>query len=188
MRKLIIFLSMFIVLGTQISSFGMTYSEDLQGDLLHNDLGVLDLGANTISGTTGVPGDYGATTDLDPFVFTVAPGDLLETITMEVKSEGELYTIWALYEAPFNPIINFDYQNRISLTEPGISDMFQGFSGIEAGRYRLMQSLPVEGSWNADYEITLGVVRAPVPVPGAFLLLGSGLLGLAGIKRKISRA
>ena len=42
------------------------------------------------------------------------------------------------------------------------------------------------GSTNFPYLLTIKSEAAPVPVPGAALLLGSGVLGLAGVKRRRS--
>ena len=45
-----------------------------------------------------------------------------------------------------------------------------------------------DGSWNSDFELSkVKGDKAPVPEPATLLLLGSGLIGLAGIGRKVKR-
>jgi hypothetical protein len=56
----------------------------------------------------------------------------------------------------------------------GVAEIDSTFTGF----------LSVPGDYTSDYHIEYNIVAAPVPVPAAIWLLGSGLLGIAGLRRK----
>jgi hypothetical protein len=57
------------------------------------------------------------------------------------------------------------------------------------GQYQLLYDSPMDGSGNGYTTPTIEAIVnvAPVPIPGAFLLFGPGLLALAGIRRRVSK-
>jgi hypothetical protein len=73
-------------------------------------------------------------------------------------------------------------QNRDTLEYiiPGLSSSLSGTIG--SGNYEFY--MKNSASSNADFSFTV-TSSSPVPIPAAIWLLGSGLLGLAGLRRKI---
>lgn len=64
-----------------------------------------------------------------------------------------------------------------------------GFTNIEFFDYTGLTTFDVQianlDTWLTDENVNF-VVGAPVPIPGAFYLLGTGLIGIVGLKRKIN--
>jgi hypothetical protein len=73
----------------------------------------------------------------------------------------------------FNLIAGEEYSFKF---EPGAGDFFHRLGGFQT------QSL-VEGSLESGFQLNF-VQLHPVPIPGAIWLLGSGLVGVIGLKRK----
>jgi hypothetical protein len=60
------------------------------------------------------------------------------------------------------------------------------FGSLGGGTIFVEKGLSFTGSWMADHQgKTLKTDTAPVPVPTTLLLLGSGLMALLGVKRRI---
>jgi hypothetical protein len=65
--------------------------------------------------------------------------------------------------------------------------LITGEAGNEVRRYVIAWE-DLNGGGDRDFnDLVVEVSVAPVPIPAAILLLGSGLVGLAGIRKKFKR-
>lgn len=121
-------------------------------------------------------GDWSANYVFGGTIEETSPG-MLENIHLSptpstdvtFASEGSYLMAWLIFDI-LNPIQPFDGQPDFSVVSQ-VGDLFFGFGTSD------FQILQFEGAAGAD-------VGSPVPIPGAVWLLGSGLLGLIGLKRK----
>ena len=104
------------------------------------------------------------------------------------KNQSGWGTPFDLDELITNPLVLsglldlFDIQYVRLVDIPGTGDFLDSLGNP------ILDAHPTVGSGGYDFRLTEGVAvlnaASPVPVPGAVWLLGSGLLGLVGIRRK----
>ena len=169
---------------------GIVYSETIDGELSDNLVAptALSLPSNPpltviLNGQVGNNGNSGATdgSDADYFSFTLSGGVSLESIQVISSTTNSF----------------FGYTAGNGFSGQGFADV-DGFALTQTGAGELLDDLVGSGAslsgdifsfWIQETEPTLAdysiqfTFAAPVPVPAAFWLFASGLVGLAGLKR-----
>jgi hypothetical protein len=123
----------------------------------------------------GIIGSFGVDTDVDVFAFYWIGGDFLATFSPTAAFDPEV----ALFNFSQNPLG--------SASGTGVFQL--SIDSVPAGNYllRIFQSPP---SGSSDYTVTFAPVipvQPTVPEPATMLLLGSGLLGLWGARKKFRK-
>jgi hypothetical protein len=116
------------------------------------------------------------------------PGAALETLTFpELPSSGSLYTV----TSSLHPALNQGTQYWVVLAprDNGVIAWYEneGLPGPLAARRDLLAADPGWFAVSANYTTYFAVDGTPVPIPGAFYLLGSGLMGLVVLRRRMKR-
>ncbi len=119
----------------------------------------LQLGGSVLaSGTSSVGSDGMLTLDVSDVSFTAGT-----SYGFYLMSTSRFAKVW--WEG-YNPIERY-----------ADGQLITGQGYVEAPPYAEQRSL-------SEFDLAFQVVSSPVPVPGAIWLLGSGLVGLAAIRRK----
>lgn len=200
MKKIVLFIVLSLFLAC--NCFAVTYVESISGDLsytgsdsagnpTYTDIGILDLGVNTVSGHFFFDGAAIDLFDFDSFDFTVASGMRLTSVFMEYSTTYVDRSDPTMMEASaqFNimsPSSQLFYELLYFIGD-GNMEVFPGFSGVEAGSYSFTNSslgTANDDMWNTDYTFTLITTSSPVPEPSTFLLFGIGILSLVGLGRR----
>jgi len=170
---------------TEIGDFNGSASFSTWGE---SDIGLLDSGINTISGSlagTCVPWDCNGASagdSQDSFLIEIAPGFKIDSIvatTANIIAPAGFSSSLGVYKDSFSNTVLWTYMPfntssaALLLSESGTglySFSVYGQGASEAGDFSL------------DYSLQIGV--SAVPIPAAVWLFGSGLLGLVGIAKR----
>lgn len=184
MKKLVCFMLLnFLIFWRIEESFAFSYSEALSGDLYYQNIGNLDLGLNTISGTafSDTEGDVGEF-DQDFFAFNIPEGMQLTGINFEWET---IYTdnigspsarwVYGIYDYNFN----YNYYQLIvpSILGIGSTGDISISPAVGEGEYFMGQGGSITTGDKFTTSYILSLTTTPVPIPSAIWLLSSGLIG-----------
>lgn len=132
-------------------------------------------------------GDYGTGSfSYDPTLLSggVESLDPADEITVTFSFDGQLFSQTDDSEFDEFPIIEFDD------FEPVYLDflLVNGINGVGFNDNNLLDiSTSDLIASNAGYDFKTVLTATPVPIPGAVWLLGSGIIGIAGLRRRYNR-
>lgn len=181
-----------LILGCVGNCFAITYSEAIDGDLEYQNIGVLALGLNTITGTAfsnteGANADK-PVFDQDVFLFNIPSGIQLTGIKFEWSTN---YTNnisypsanW-VYEIQAQPYFNnMKYRLSTSILGDGSTGDIS-ILPIGEGEFYMGQGSSITTGDKFTTSYTLSLTAVQTPIPSSIFLFGWGLFSLAGISRR----
>jgi PEP-CTERM motif len=183
------FLMLMTAFVTPAAATPISYSESVSGDLVAAlpapTVLTLDVGVNTVSGTTHLLPDV----DGDSFAFSVPVGMVVTNVSFAFVrtrggTAGQIGFVLDNGNTIFVPPVLA--QQLVDLFGASPVVMFASGLPLSAGTYGITTSSVSEagGGWTADYtwSLTVAPTATSVPEPASVALLGSVLLG-AGARR-----
>jgi len=190
LRSLVLLITLILIISTEGFGATISWDESVDGDIASNSFN-FDEGINTITGSiyvdrSTIPIPY----DDDNFSFDLPLGMLLTSVWLDAS-------------------MNYLDQNgdgikwgsvQFGITNSSSAAWVSIYPNYPIDQYVFDAILPGEGpysfanasgypqpgdAWFVNYTVEFNV--AAVPIPGALWLLGSGLLGLVGFRRKLRR-
>jgi len=113
-------------------------------------------------------------------VFNMAPAMYAWGAWLDLKNPGGAGTSIDVYINDTNQLV-FNVPNTVEGAFVGFVVTDGSFTGV-----RFEDGLG-SGIQETYYSVDMAFARNPVPIPAAFWLLGSGLLGLVGLRRKFKK-
>ena len=179
-----------IAAGSVARGTPLSYEESVSGDLaLPSPTFLLDIGANTISGTTEwkLSGEM----DLDTFLFVVPSGTVLASINFAFGTTGtaiEAGLFYLLFDT--TPVESAFGDPLLDVTGTGSVAFLPGIFPLPADTYKLSSGgaskNPALSAFSTDYTWTLNVASVPDST-STLGLLGVAWAGLASIGRLLRR-
>jgi|GEM_PF-2139855 len=146
--------------------------------------------ASSIQGTTGeTPLDDLYLSNGDPTSQTKAKGDLTLALDGSYRALGFYATDWQDIGGSVDLLVSGDgWSDVISISVRDYIGSLVNDTMVYFSFYfdEAFDSVTFKASGNDGYGIDNLSVGAPTPIPGAIWLLGSGLLGLVGIRRRFA--
>jgi PEP-CTERM motif-containing protein len=183
------FMMLMTAFVTPAAATPISYSESVSGDLVAAlpapTVFTLDVGVNTVSGTTHLLPDV----DGDSFAFSVPVGMVVTNVSFAFVrtrggTAGQIGFVLDNGNTIFVPPVLA--QQLVDLFGASPVVMFASGLPLSAGTYGITTSSVSEagGGWTADYtwSLTVAPTATSVPEPASVALLGSVLLG-AGARR-----
>ena len=163
-----------------LTSFDFTFQYDQANDRLVSTIFGGTLYYNDWSTKLASLGKTKGAADLNAFQITVKQGDIgsvvyLTDMVLDGTALGSFYGVdglnkdWLVTGSDMNLTDGFTLTGKLWLQGPFSSSQENSAVNLTAG-------------WDSR-----GLAPAPVPIPGAVWLMGSGLLGLIGIRRRFKR-
>ena len=199
MRIIKHFLALLIAIGfAGVSNADISYNELVSGDLASDvatptDLGLVDLGKNTISGTLLNSVNF----DPDVFSFTVAAGQQLDMVSLtSLSSTGERHFL-AFHNGPLNQSLASENWITTLVDSSDLDDNFLTIGSLEntyggtglpggpvgAGTYHIW----LQETDGQDYDYTFSVSTSQaIPEPSSAVVALLGICAFAMRRRKVS--
>ncbi len=148
--------------------------------------GVLDIGANSVSGSTSF---IGITTDTDYFSFTVQSGSRLTSLFADYVSDNYFHVSVGLYEIQVSGSLfplggfrlgdpGFDVVNPV-VPSGGDILAYLGLGSLESNEYAIgLVGFTKLSGYDVNLDYTFTANTSPVPLPPSAWLFVFGLTGL----------